>query len=120
MSENTKKLLEYTGIGILILILLWLLLSKKANQSQQPLGQSQQPFSITPAAFNKLAPQNFAGIPMFNLMPEQFNYYQMYYDLIIKPTEFASYQPAISSSCGICLSDNKLNDYVWGGKSVTA
>ena len=120
MSENTKKLLEYTGIGILILILLWLLLSKKANQSQQPLSRPQQSFSITPAVFNQPAPQNFAGIPMFNLIPEQFNYYQMYYDLIIKPTESASYRPAVLSSCGICLSDNKLNDYVWGGKSGTA
>ena len=96
MSENTKKLLEYTGIGILVLILLWLLLSKKAKTQ---VGQTVQ---VTPAKFEQTTPQNFAGIPMFNLMPEKFNHYQTI------------------TGCNFCPADNYINDYAWGGKSGTA
>ena len=98
MKENNKKLLEYAGIGILILILLFLLLSKKPK----PQNNS-TPVNITPAHFTTTQPLNFNGISSFSLIPFQLKI----------PTNN-------TNSGGFCPPDNKISDYVWGGKSGTA
>ena len=117
MKENTKKLLEYGTIGLGILILLLLLLSK----SQQPQTQPQQNVAITPAQFNETSAPNFQGIAqpsMNNIALSQGKYNINLIDLMF-PWLFMNWKPsqaptqAPTGSCGICSSNNTLDNYVW-------